>query len=517
VSAPQATPSPPGALLAEGLGYDTLASMLGNSLDGILVVDGERRIIYLNDAIVPMTGYARDELLGRDYLELIAPREQETMRARAGLPVPDDAPARYTVILAADGTEREIEYSNIVMPDGLEGTLSVAIIRDVTLSLRQAREAHVLAEIAASLAFDQPMTATLQGLAASVVKATRAVAAALILIEPDLSSIRFAGAHGLNPGFMAALERTWTSEFGLHSGRAVRSGVPQVGHGARRGMLSVERFRPLWHYLEAETWEDLIVAPVVYQDRPLGTITCYYMGDTPIDAAEVTLVGAIADQAAITLVNHELFQEAQGGAAIEERQRLARELHDSVSQALYGIALGARTARTLLDRDPAKVHEPLEYVLSLADTGLREMRALIFELRPESLAQEGLLAAIEEHSQALARRHQLMMRLDLEREPDLPLAEKEALYRIAQEAIHNVAKHAQATQVAVTLYTIDERVELIVADDGCGFDPALQYAGHLGLHSMRERATRLGGGLEIDSTPDQGTRVRAWLPSGATR
>jgi signal transduction histidine kinase len=282
-------------------------------------------------------------------------------------------------------------------------------------------------------------------------------------------------------------------------------------------MLSAERFRPLWHYLEAEPWEDLIVAPVAYQDRPLGTITCYYLGDAPIDAAEVALVGAIADQAAITLINHELFQEAQGGAAIEERQRLARELHDSVSQALYGIALGARTARTLLDRDPSKVHEPLDYVLALADTGLREMRALIFELRPESLEQEGLMAAIEEHSQALARRHQFAVRLDIPHEPDLPLPEKEALYRIAQEALHNVAKHAHATNVDITLRTGAERVELLVSDDGRGFDPALQYAGHLGLHSMRERATRLGGGLEIESAPAQGTRVRAWLPIGFPR
>lgn len=515
MSGPLEQPGPPaGTLRAEELGLETLTSILEQSLDGILVVDAERRLLYVNDAILTMTGYTREELLGRNYMSVIAPRELPTMLSRAGLDIGPDTPARHTVIIRKDGGERDIEYSNIFLPQGVDGVLSAAIVRDVTDAFRQAREAQALSDIAASLAFDQPMTATLQGLAASVVAASRAVAAALILIDPELRSIRFAGAHGLNASFMVELERAWTPEFGLHSGRALQSLEPQIGLGARKGMLASERFAPLRRFLEVETWEDLVVMPVVYQGRALGTLTCYYGGNALIDTAEIELLRAIAGQAAITLVNYELFQEAEGGAAVEERQRLARELHDSVSQALYGIALGARTARTLLDRDPSKLDDPLDYVLSLADVGLTEMRALIFELRPQSLEQEGLMAAIEQHSRMLGRRHGLAIQLAIECEPELPLAEKEALYRIAQEALHNIAKHAQATNVEVTLREQAGRVELEVADDGCGFDPTQQYAGHLGLHSMRERATRLGGGLEITSAMGSGSRVSAWLPVG---
>src|SRR5213078_3825441 len=139
-----------------------------------------------------------------------------------------------------------------------------------------------------------------------------------------------------------------------------------------------------------------------------------------------------------------LLIDAQAKAALEERQRLARELHDSVSQALFGISLGARTARALLAQDPARAAEPIDYVQSLAEAGLAEMRALIFELRPESLESEGLVAAISKQAAALRARHQIEVRADLGAEPALPLERKEALYRIAQEATHNTVKHARA-------------------------------------------------------------------------
>src|SRR6187401_3641794 len=128
----------------------------------------------------------------------------------------------------------------------------------------------------------------------------------------------------------------------------------------------------------------------------------------------VELVMAIASQAAVAIENTRLLQRASSAAALEERQRLARELHDSVSQALYGIALGARTARRRVGDDgPANVTEPLDYVLSLAEAGLTEMRALIFELRPESIAEEGLCAAFTKVADALRARHHLAVEVEL--------------------------------------------------------------------------------------------------------
>ena len=146
---------------------------------------------------------------------------------------------------------------------------------------------------------------------------------------------------------------------------------------------------------------------------------------------------ALAERAAVAIHNAELHEKAQQAASLEERQRLARELHDSVSQALYGIALGTRTARLRLGDDPHNAAEPIDYVMSLAEAGLAEMRALIFELRPESLEQEGVVAAIEKQAASTQARYKLAVETALGDEPDCALDVKEALYRIAQEALHN--------------------------------------------------------------------------------
>jgi PAS domain S-box-containing protein len=200
-------------------------------------------------------------------------------------------------------------------------------------------------------------------------------------------------------------------------------------------------------------------------------------------------------------------------AALEERQHLARELHDTLSQNLYGIALGAHTALTLLDSDRSKVVEALDYILSLADSGLTEMRALIFDLRPESLQMEGLVTALAKQSAAVHVRDVVEISTDLCAEPDVPLETKEAIYRIAQEALHNAVKHAQAGRLDLQLYRSGENIVLEISDDGVGFDPTMAFPGHLGLRSMYERATRLGGTLEIYSSPGDGTHIRAQFPS----
>jgi signal transduction histidine kinase len=199
-------------------------------------------------------------------------------------------------------------------------------------------------------------------------------------------------------------------------------------------------------------------------------------------------------------------------AVLEERQRLARELHDSVSQALYGIALGARTARELLDRDPTQAAEPLDYVLSLAAAALAEMRALIFELRPETLESEGLVGALARQVESARARHGLEIYAEWCDEPDLPVAVKEAIYRIAQEALTNITKHARARRVEVRMVCGPDEVALDVRDDGVGFASEDSFPGHLGLHSMRERARNAGGTVVVESAPLQGTRIRIRIP-----
>jgi signal transduction histidine kinase len=254
--------------------------------------------------------------------------------------------------------------------------------------------------------------------------------------------------------------------------------------------------------------------PMHVQDRTIGIITLDRTEDGGFSDEEVKLATAFADLAALALENARLYSRAEQAAALEERQRLARELHDSVSQALYGIALGARTARTLVERDPPSAIDPLDYVLSLAEAGLAEMRALIFELRPESLEKEGLVAAITKAVASLKTRHGLDVRTHFYcEEPPLSLGQKEAIYRVAQEAMNNVAKHAQATTVDLHLACDQGTLQLEIQDDGVGFDPNAEYPGHLGLHSMRERIAKLGGTLDIHSQSGVGTHLKIKIPA----
>jgi PAS domain S-box-containing protein len=268
-----------------------------------------------------------------------------------------------------------------------------------------------------------------------------------------------------------------------------------------------ERFAAI--YAGVRSWMRI---PLIVRDEIVGMLTLHHREPGHFTERDAEIALAFADQAAVAIHNARLYAQAQQLASLQERQRLARELHDSVSQALYSISLGAHTARSLLDIDPVRAGAALDYVLQLAEAGMAEMRALIFELRPESLEQEGLVAALEKQVSALRARHQLAVATELCAEPDIPLKAKEALFRIAQEALHNVVKHANASTVTVRLQPEGNLLALSVTDDGRGFDPTVDFPGHLGLQSMRERVEMLGGHVAVESSSGAGARILVQLP-----
>jgi signal transduction histidine kinase len=257
-----------------------------------------------------------------------------------------------------------------------------------------------------------------------------------------------------------------------------------------------------------------MAVPLILRDKVIGILVLTSDQEQAFAGRQATFALSIANQAAVAIENARLYEQAQELAALEERNKLARELHDSVSQILYSISLGVHTARTLLDRDPSLVAEPLDDVLSLAKSGLAEMRALIFELRPESLATEGLVAALAKQAAAATARYDIRVETDLCPEPNLPLKVKQDLYRVAQEALHNTIKHARASLVNMKLDLMDGVIVLEIRDDGVGFEPLGAFPGHLGLLSMRERLERLGGALSMESAPGEGTTIRAQISAG---
>jgi signal transduction histidine kinase len=203
--------------------------------------------------------------------------------------------------------------------------------------------------------------------------------------------------------------------------------------------------------------------------------------------------------------------------ATEERQRIARDLHDSVSQSLFSMALHARTAERALQEAgqeaDGQVGRELGHVGELSRTAQAEMRALIFELRPRGLAEEGLVSALTKHAGAVSAREGLAIEVTGPAQRLAISAEsEEQLYRLGQEALANASKHARATRITVTVTNEASRVGLEVSDDGRGFDARGSYPGHLGLTTMQSRASEIDAELRIDSSPESGTVVRVDMP-----
>lgn len=256
-----------------------------------------------------------------------------------------------------------------------------------------------------------------------------------------------------------------------------------------------------------------IGVPLNAQGKTIGLLSLSHTRRWFFRANHAQLALAFANQIASAIVNLRLQEQAVNAAAHNERVRLSRELHDSVSQQLFGVSLGARTALELLNVDPQRARQPLTYALDLAEAALIEMRALILELRPESLVEDGLVQALRRQAAAVIARykaeHGSVVDLELpDIEPDLSIEAKEAVYRIGLEALQNAAKHAQAARILMRMSIDDDDVvQLEIADNGRGFDPSGHFPGHLGLKTMRERAEQVGGALYIDSAPGRGSQI----------
>ena len=247
--------------------------------------------------------------------------------------------------------------------------------------------------------------------------------------------------------------------------------------------------------------------PLVIGDRVIGVLSVSHNLPNFYKSQHASLAFALANQAAIALENARLYQQARTLAAMQERQRLARELHDSVSQELYGISLNAQNARETLETHPEEAAQAIEMIAQHAETGTDEMRELLFELRPESLQNVGLIGALSRQVAKLRANYRLIVQTSFSEEPEISVEKKHALYRIAQEALHNVARHARASTVMLRMVLEGRFLLLEVRDDGRGFDPGGNFSEHLGLQSMKERVAALNGTLTIKSVPENGTTI----------
>ncbi len=269
------------------------------------------------------------------------------------------------------------------------------------------------------------------------------------------------------------------------------------------------RFRGWWPAAHPQMGSFLGV-PIVARGEVIGA---FYLTDKQeaeqFHPGDQELIELLAPHAAVAMENARLYERSRELSIVEERNRLARELHDSLVQKLFGVVLAAQSAATLLERDSGAARQQVEHLQELAQEAVVELRSLVFQLRPAEIETEGLGAALRKHVELLRRAHRAAISVELTGAPRLRPGVDEEVFRIAQESLQNALRHARAEHIKLRLEEETGRLRLTVADDGVGFEP--EAAGlrsrRLGLTSMEERASSLGARLRIDSAPGRGTTI----------
>lgn len=254
--------------------------------------------------------------------------------------------------------------------------------------------------------------------------------------------------------------------------------------------------------------------PMRARGQVIGVLNVFGSVEQQFTVEEVALLASIADQVGMIVENVYLHQRAEQAAVMEERERLSRELHDSVTQSVYSLTLFAEAAEEMIENGQVEtVPHTLHRIGETAQNALKEMRLLLHELRPLDLEQEGLVGALHRRLSAVEGRVNMRARLVAEELIELPPLMEEELYRIAQEALNNALKHAEATAVTIYLRCEANQVVLEVVDDGIGFDPEFATeTGGMGLQNIQNRVEKMGGSLAMNSSPAEGTRLTARIP-----
>jgi len=250
-------------------------------------------------------------------------------------------------------------------------------------------------------------------------------------------------------------------------------------------------------------------APIISEGQVIGFLNLESFVPDFFEPEHGRLVRAFADHAATAIRNAQLFEQAQRIAVVEERQRLARELHDAVSQTLFSANMIADSLPLMLEKQPQAIPQQIKVLRQQTQLAMAELRAMLYELRPQTLADTDINTLLQQLIQAFANRTAMDITLTIAGDilADVELNVKVALYRIAQESLNNAIQHAHATQADVSLTLEDRTLCLCVIDNGYGFDLEEQRSGHMGLRIMRERAESIGAELKIKSSPGKGTVI----------
>jgi PAS domain S-box-containing protein len=364
----------------------------------------------------------------------------------------------------------------------------------------------------------QSLAETLEHIVAQACRLLGSDAAALMRFQEPQGPLVMQAAYGLAPEYVAGIRpplEKGSASIALAERRTVSLGdlrpIAEAIWSDPDRYLPPEPDRALWRRF-LDDYRAYLSVPLIIRDEAYGTITLYYRDPHEFSEEEIRLATAVANQAALAVESARLREQAQQAAATAERSRLARELHDSVTQSLYSVTLYAEAAARLLEdgkQDPAVGY--LREVRDTAQEALREMRLLIYELRPPAVQEVGLAGALQARLQAVETRSGMHAEIQVDGavdEENIPIPVQAEIYHIVQEALNNVLKHASAQNVWIRLGFCGQCVCAEVCDDGIGFDLTnAEDSGGLGIQSMRERAERIGATLSVQTEPGKGTTV----------
>jgi len=460
---------------ARWLGSSTLDALIETADQGIAVVDEEGRYAYVNPAGCQMLGASLEDLVGR--------------------------PARVIA-----GAQRSTPHLIVLDHDH-----------------RLTADAHPASAPTSSTAtYAASLAAAFDAVADAVCRVTGISACTVVLWDEETGGFRGVGTAGGYPDdYAERLEQLAAQGAPLPSLRAFKTRKPVVMLDWRHRVMADPRYAPVHDLLVDRDWGSMAAVPLKTHGEVIGGLTAFYPeGHDPTDS-DIAFVSAIADLSALALENHFLVGELERKAALEERHRLARDLHDSVSQALFSLTLQTRAVE-LANEIPGNrevVSSGLAELRRLTQGIVAEMRALIYQLRPAALHEEGLAGAVRHHAMAVAARHGIRVTVEApdDRLPLDPDVEGE-LFRVGQEALNNVVKHSQATEVTIRYErSAADGLIFAIADDGVGFDPDAPHPGHFGLKTMHERTEALGGTMTVASRVGGPTSITVHVPGVVNR
>jgi len=384
-------------------------------------------------------------------------------------------------------------------------------------SERRRRVAEGLRDVLAVLNTDRPLTEVLDTIVGQACRLLRAQAGAVYQLSRAEESVEIEATCHMPDGFLdigsLPLIDTAPNRATLNREPFAVPDVQARLHNPAAEDLKTDPSVRSWAEIVGKHFRSYLSVPIVTRDDVYGAMSLFYEENREFSAEEIDLAMTLADQAALAIENARLRVQAEKSAAAAERSRLARDLHDAVTQTLFSSSLIADVLPRIWEKSPEQGMERLQELRELTRGALAEMRTLLLELRPSALTDAEMSELLRQLAESITGRARVPVDVSIEGNCSLPVDVKVALYRIAQESLNNVAKHAGATQASVQMHCGDD-VTLEVVDDGLGFDVNSVPPDSLGLGIMQERAKEIDAELSVDSEVGEGTKIRVQWTAG---